>query len=95
MCPGTQGKAVTPQEPQLDLPVGFGESPGEAGIGCGPLWGKDTGSGGPREYSSMWALLEVTIWYWDLAAPNSLQAPVLQANQQAGNTAPAINRHNA
>ena len=53
MCPGTQGKAVTPQEPELDLPVGFGESPGEAGIGCGPLWGKDTGSGGPREYSSM------------------------------------------
>ena len=37
-CTGTQRKAVTPQEPWLDLPVGCGGSPGEAGVGCGSLW---------------------------------------------------------
>ena len=35
-----QGKAVTPQEPGPDLPVGLGGSPGEAGVDCGSLWGQ-------------------------------------------------------
>ena len=53
MCTGTQGKAVTPQESRPDLPAGLGGSPGEAGIGCGSLWDKDTGGKDTREYSML------------------------------------------
>ena len=39
-CTGTQPKAVTPQKPGLDLPVGTGGSPGVVGVNCGSLWGQ-------------------------------------------------------
>lgn len=38
--PGTQNRAVTPQELGLDLLEGRGESPGEAGVGCGTVVGQ-------------------------------------------------------
>ena len=34
------GKAVTPQEPEPDVTTGLGRTPGEAGVGCGSLWGQ-------------------------------------------------------
>ena len=39
-CTGTQGKAVTPQEPGPGLPASPGCSPGEMGVNCGSLWGQ-------------------------------------------------------
>ena len=40
MSTGARGRAVTPLEPEPDLRVGLGGSPGEAGIGCGSPWGQ-------------------------------------------------------
>ena len=36
-APGPRAKAVTPQEPKLDLPAGLGEAPGNMG-GHGEGW---------------------------------------------------------
>ena len=40
LYPGTQNKAVTPQELGLDLPEGCGESPGELAVA--QWWDKET-----------------------------------------------------
>lgn len=56
MYPGLQGKVVTHEWPGPDVLAGLAESPGEARVGCGSLWGK-----GPREYSSALALQNITI----------------------------------
>ena len=37
---GTQHKAVTPQEPGLDLLADLGGSPGKVEVSCGSLWGQ-------------------------------------------------------
>ena len=95
-CTGTQGKAVTPQEPELDLPSGLGGSSLEAGVSCGFCGKKDNGGRGHREYSLALVLLEVTTWQQNLAPPNSLQALVPEHlrlnNQQGRNTAKSISR---
>lgn len=66
MSTGAQGRAVTPLEPEPDLPAGLGGSPGEAGIGCGSPWGQGhrwqtpqkiltgVGSGGHRFCTKTW-----------------------------------------
>ena len=65
----------------------------------GQLWlpvGARTLVDGPR--NTHWRELSwrLPYWHWDLAPPNSLQAPVLgrlrQNNQKGGNTAPPISR---
>ena len=61
MCVGILGKAVTPQEPSetyLWVLEGFLGRQGSTVAHCGD---KDTGGGGPREYLSVSALLEVAI----------------------------------
>ena len=100
MCTGTEGKAVSPQKPGPDLRADLRGTPGEVGVGCGPIqgqghwWWRPLGNTPQCELS--W---RSPFWHQDLGPPNSLQTPVLVClrpnNQQGGNTAPPISRQAA
>ena len=60
-CTGTQGKAVMPQETVPDLPVILVVLLGRWRLNVAHWGGKNPGGGCPREYSSVWALLEFVI----------------------------------
>ena len=70
-------KAVTPQEPESDLPAGL-----EGLLGrWGPLWltvgTRTLVAEGPEEIDGHELSLRPLFWHQDLAPPNSLQAPEL------------------
>ena len=74
---GTQGKAVTPQEPGLDLLAGLGGSPGKVGIGCGSLWGQGPCGRSPRDYHSVFALWRIATLAPRPGPTQHAMAPVL------------------
>ena len=70
-------KAVTPQEPESDLPAGLAGLLGR----WGPLWltvgARTLVAEGPEEIDGRELSLRPSFWHQDLAPPNSLQAPEL------------------
>ena len=87
-CTGTQGKAVTPEEPGPELPVSFGGSPDETGVNCGSLWGKDTHwwqkPQGIFKYMSSPGGNNFGIKTWPQQQPIGSSAGTSQAKQRTG-----------
>ena len=98
-CTGTQGKAVTPWEPGLDLTAGLGGSPRKGGIGCGSLLGQ-----GPWWQTPQVLLLSVLsledchfgtkTWSHATLYGSSAGLPQVE-QQQGGHTAISISRQAA
>ena len=96
-CPGTQGKAVTPQNPGPDVPTGHGGSSGESGVGCGSLWGQ-----GHRQHKSLGILISsssfgghcfaTNTWPHQTACRLQFWDTLSQITNRGGNTAPPTER---
>lgn len=98
-CTGTQGKAITPQEPGLHLLAGLGGSPRKVGIGCGSLWGQGLWWQKPQGLSLSVISLEDCHFgtkTWPHSTRYGSRAGLPQVKQQqGGHTAISISRQAA
>ena len=96
-CTGTQGKAITPQEPGLHLLAGLGGSPRKVGIGCGSLWGQGLWWQKPQGLSLSVISLEDCHFgtkTWPHSTRYGSRAGLPQVKQQqGGHTAISIHGH--